>query len=47
MLEGICQNCGETVNPADEKDDEHGYSELLGSECGGLILITGNWELKK
>jgi hypothetical protein len=43
MLEARCAKCGETFNPADETDLEHGLTEAE-EECGGAGEIIGEWQ---
>lgn len=42
MLEAVCGECGETFIPEDENDTIHEVT-VLGKECGGQGVITGEW----
>jgi hypothetical protein len=42
MLEAVCGKCGETFNPHDESDTEHGQT-VMGEPCGGQGTIVGEW----
>lgn len=40
IFEAKCQKCGETFNPADDRDLEHGIRDD-GEECGGQGTLLG------
>jgi hypothetical protein len=40
MLEAVCQKCGETFIPDNERDTLHLWSMGSGEDCGGQGIIV-------
>lgn len=46
ILEALCLKCGDTFNPANEDDLEHGMNNAQTEVCGGEGEIQGEWHFE-
>lgn len=44
ILEAVCNECGETCNPHGETPEDLVHlAREDGTECGGDLIVTGQW----